>query len=267
MLNSETGAIVALMQYSEAKSGTEGGAAIPIERAADQLEEVAACLEEPPSSTRRWRKAIGEEAWEDLGRPNARQARVDLFLNGDNSSWSVRIDGEAAHSLTARDLPDEISQALFHWAQRRRVRNEEDVRLLGRLLSGAIFPSKVASTLQRECGADELLIRLHIDPDSDLFDIPWELATLTIDNLDSHVGAHERLGMVRVVKGTELKGAPLDQGARVLAAVVQLESLQAQMPTLTFGTKKVRWPADGEIGQALESAVSMTPLQPEVMEI
>jgi hypothetical protein len=257
VLSSRTGAVAALVQYSEAESGVEGGAAIPVSRAAEHLVAVKELLEDPPFSTRRWREALGEEAWRELGKPLKRQAHLDLYLSGTSSSWQVKVEDQE-HPLTVKDLPDEVSEALFQWAQRRYVRNASDVEFLGKLLARAVFPEAMEPALRKACSNDELLIRLHVDPDSELFDIPWEIATVQLEEENGHAGAHERLRLARVSSHDRSPADPVKEGARVIAAVVQPADQQAQMPTFMYGEKKIKWPDEGQILERLRSAVART---------
>ncbi len=259
VLNSRTGAVAALVQYAEDETGTEGGAAIPVARAAEHLPQVAELLEAPPGSTRRWRESLGEEGWQELGKPQKRQARLDVFLSGTPSQWQVKVNGED-HSLTVRDLSDDVSTALFQWAQRRYVKNVGDVELLGKLLARAVFPEAIEPELRKACSNDELLVRLHIDPASDLFDIPWEIATVKVEEENGHLGAHERLRLARISTRETPLAKPLENGARMVAAVVQPPEHQSQMPTFMYGSKEIRWPGEGQILERLRGATAGTRL-------
>lgn len=257
VLSSQSGAIVALVQYSESESGVEGGAAIPVVRAATHLPRVAELIDDPPISARRWREAVGEGVWKELGKPLKRRAHLDLFLSGTPNQWQVRLGGEE-HPLSVKDLPDDVSAALFQWAQRRYIKNAGDVEFLGKLLARAVFPEAIEPMLRKACGSDELLIRLHVDPASDLFDIPWEIATVQMEKENGHAGAHERLRLARVSEHCAPAAEPVKEGARVIAAVVQPPDQQALMPTFTYGNKEITWPGEGQILERLRGAASGT---------
>ncbi len=261
LLNNKTGAVVGLVQYSTDDSGTSGGAAIPIARAADSFPLVRDRVQEPPLSTRSWRDALGAEAWRGLGKPEAWRRRVDLILGGDIQQWHVRVAGEdKAHNVTVHQLPEEVSKALFRWAQRARVKDEEQVRYLGRMLSGAVFPPEIASVLAHEALADELLVRLRMDPkgdDLDLFDVPWELATIRVGE-DQYVAAERRLGLVRTVEVPGLATGLTQPRAgipRVIGIVVQPAKLQKLMPAIMVGNAVVPWAKLDELSKRLAVAV------------
>jgi hypothetical protein len=264
VLNPTNGAVVAVVRYSQDTQSDAGGGAIPIVRAAAALPSLAQYLSEPPMATRRWRDTLGQDRWLALGKRWGWRSQVDVFVEGTRSRWSVRVDpdDEEPQELTVRDLPDDVSEALaealFRWAQHRKVRRTDEVRLLGRLLAAAVFPSALSSRVWRDRLADELLVRLYIDVKSDLFDVPWEFVTVNRHGQDLHVATESGLGLVRVTAREDeapVSLEPHEGEALVLGIVVQPTAWQERMPTLKY-PKEVKWPREGEIARRLHEAVS-----------
>jgi hypothetical protein len=260
LLNTETGAVVAIVQYSEDTATDSGGGAIPVGRAVEFFEAVKRCVDDPPTSARQWRDLLGLADWQALGYHWEWARRLDVIVGGDQRSWHVKVDPDDAdpHAITAKDLPESVSEALFKWAQRRRIRDAEEVALLGKLLAGAIFPTPVASRVLRDRLADDLVVRLHFDEDSDLFDVPWEFVAVESDGENRHLAADQRLGLVRVgphPAADAVKTAPFQGEGRVLGIVVQPTEWQQDMPRLLYSGKDVHWPGPGEIAKELRKAV------------
>jgi hypothetical protein len=257
VLNSTTGAVVALVQYSNDTVTDSGGAAIPIVRAVDVFEAVAARIADPPLATRSWRDALGPADWLALGKPSTWHRQLDLVINGNGSCWRVAVYPDE-YEVTVRDLPDAVSEALFSWAQRRRLSGVDEVKLVGHLLSSAVFPTLVAERLGRESRADEVLVRLHVEPDSPLFNVPWEFAKLSLGGQDKYVAADRGLGLVRVVDHptpAEVDTAPCPGRAEVLGIVIDPEEWTTQMPTPQLSGTPVQWPVQGRIMADLQSKV------------
>lgn len=263
VLSSESGAVVAVVQYAQDADADFGGGAIPIARAADWSARVKEVLTKPPLASRRWRDVLGRSAWKRLGKSWEQQGQVDLQISGDQRCWQVELNGATSQrpSLTANDLSDELAEALFRWAMRQRVRNRDDVLFLGKLLSKAIFPPHVREQLQSAMRADAVLIRLRMPSDSYLFDVPWEFATILFDSSARHVATEERLALVRVAEHPEpslVETAPVVSGrAPVLGVIVQPDPLRRRLPVAHPPGRPIRkWPARKEIAKALSFAVN-----------
>jgi trypsin-like peptidase len=271
LLSSASGAIVAIMQSTYDPEQNSGGAAIPIGRAAQFFPEVKRCVETPPiAATHRWRELLGQDLWIGLGHTwEWRRGKVDVVVSGSPSKWNVRLDlddGEP-QELNGSRLPLRISEALFLWAQRRRLRDQEDIQLLGELLGAAVFPGEVLKHLISQVANDHLLVRLRIDRESSLVDVPWEFVTIRTENgADLLVGTAANLSLVRVgphPDSDEVDRTPIRGNADVLAVIVQPTSWHTLLPNMVRGDQTEIWPDLGELkkrfGLALEKCNRLNP--------
>ncbi len=255
VLSTGSGGVVAIMQYNTLPDTNMGGGAIPVGRAADAFEVVRDVLEEPPSCAHRWRELLGSDAWQTLGYRWGWKRVLDVRITGTRKDWEVQIDpdDDAPRKVTTEGLPTEVFRALFSWAERRPVRDADDVDLLGSLLAGALFPSQAASKLFSDRLDDELLLRLHFDSEGDLFDVPWEFLTLKAAEEDHHVAAHQNMGLVRVGRHkdpAQVQTAPCETTPYVLGILIEPDEYQA-MPRLSERS----WPRPEEILDAQRDAV------------
>ncbi len=239
VLSLESGAVTAVTRVSKDPKGILGGSAVPISRGALALDTVAALLKEPERSIIGWRNVLGRERWQQLGRVWDMRARMDLTLGGALNRWSVQTDAPGADKqfITGSDLGEEITEAMFRWAQRRRATLDDEVALLGRLLARALLPAPVVAELGRLSQEDQVLIRLHFEPASGLADVPWELSALPreADRSGStdikYLAADERFRFVRVAEGGSLEPAPPPSAEPVnVLGVVGLPSEWKQQP-------------------------------------
>jgi Trypsin-like peptidase domain len=272
VLHSDSGAVVAVVQYSADQQGTAGGGAIPVLRAADRFDAVKERLRYPPMATREWRDAIGRDRWVGLGKPWGWNSTLELYISGSRSKWQVRVDpdDEVPYEVTVKNLPDEVSEALFRWAQRGRVRDVQEVKLLGRLLAGALFPPSVAQRMATARQADELLIRLRFEEETTLMNVPWEFATVSVNGQDKHVAVEPGVSFLRVADHPDdatVRIAPKPPPCRVLGIVVQPSGWQDMMPKLEDGDQEVNWPKEGELlanlRLAVQSQQDLSFVQPE----
>lgn len=278
ILSSESGAVVAIMQYSVNHSGDLGGGAIPIARAAERFELVRECIERPPLETRLWRDSLSEDAWLEMHKPPVWEDRIDLTLSGNHRGWSVTLedgDERVTQDLTMRDLPADAAQVLFRWSQQRGVNDREDALFLGRMLAAAIFPEKIAARLRRHLLADDLVVRLHIDEASEeLFGAVWEDAIL--DRPDGpggtqggeHISIAKGMRLIRVADGceaAETSPPPAIEDTRVIGVVIQPPKLQAQMPVVRHHGQQVRWPSKEGIATGLRTALQDACIPVEVL--
>ncbi len=260
LLSSDSGAVVGLVQYSRDVGGDKGGAGIPIVRAAEHLPLVHDLLASPPLATRAWRDALGRAAWRQLGNQWEWRTRLDILVSGDVKEWHIRADSEDgdAYTVSGQGLPSRIAEALFHWAKRRRVRDPEDVELLGRLLAGALLPDPLVERLIGAADSDELMVRLRFDDGGDLFDVPWEFVTLRVNGETRQVATSREMRLARVAPradGSAVDVLPAAGTAGVLGIVVQPEDWQRRMPNLRQLAKDVAWPEQGALAARLGAAI------------
>ena len=263
VLSSETGAVVAVIQYATGAEKTAGGGAIPIVRAAERLPAVKERLEEPPVAARQWRDILGREGWQALGRSWEWQRRIDLWIGGTRLQWRVWVDPDdtAAYQVTYKNLPEDVSDALFQWAQRRRVHSDDEVKLLGRLLGRAMLPASVAGDIASARRSDKLLLRLRFEPGSELDDVPWEFATVPINGEEERLAIQDGMSLVRVAphpNEAAVRTTPDKVEARVLGVVVQPVDLQPQMPVLRGSYSQIPWPEHGVLVEQLRNTVENT---------
>jgi hypothetical protein len=263
LLSAANGAVVANMQYTLNPEQDSGGAAIPVGRAAQLFPMVKRCIENPPIATQRWRELLGQDFWIQLGHTwEWRQGKVDVFVSGSPSEWKVRLDPDDGEpcSINSSTLPPRISEALFLWAQRRRLHNVEDIQLLGGLLGAAVFPGRVLTHLKSQLAKDHLLVRLIVDCESSLIDVPWEFVIIpTHDGRDLRVGTARSLSLVRVGAHPEsdrVDRMPIRGKANALAVIVQPDNWRTLLPNMVHGDQTETWPElkqlEGRFRDALE---------------
>ena len=246
VLNIAAGAVTAVVRSAKDPAGALGGGAIPVSKASEAFDQVRKALKEPPLAIRRWRDALGQELWQQLGRVWNMNAQVNLTVTGARNQWTITTDADTScgQVITAADLGDEVTEAMFRWAQRRRISAAEEVELLGRLLSRALFPSSVASRLRFLANADEVLVRLHIAQDSRLDDIPWELAAVPGQE-DEFLAASNKFRFVRVVD-TAPQAPPPSAGSEPIRVLGVLALPDWPFPTV-YGEQSYFWPSFDEI--------------------
>jgi hypothetical protein len=198
VLSLASGAVVAVTRFTTEIGAPYGGGAVPVSVAARCFpDEIGPLLGDPPVSVKAWRDVLGQEAWRTLGQTWEMTTQVDLTVRGMTSQWKicseVSPDGEP---LTASDLGDEVTEAMFSWAQRRRLTGQAEVRLMGRLLARSLFPSTVESHLRLLADADQVTVRVHVYDEggggTKLTDIPWELASVPESEDDRRDRARHR---------------------------------------------------------------------------
>ncbi|HEX6473122.1 MAG TPA: serine protease [Streptosporangiaceae bacterium] len=263
-LNARTGAVAAVTCSSKDTADALGGGAVPVAAAAERFEDIARLLKTASPAMVPWRNALGRDGWQSLGRSWNIGACVDLRVSGKRNAWQITLEPGPGHGLTGRDLGEDVAEALFRWAQRRRVRDTDEVSLLGPLLASALFPRAVANHLSQVGQADNVLVRLHVEHGNDLADIPWELAAVPGEQ-DRFLAADERFRFVRVSDtdlgaGDSLPPAPPLPGppaVRVLAAVAQPGHWQRHYPVVLPRHRGApyRWPKASDLCARLRESV------------
>ncbi|GAA1694629.1 hypothetical protein GCM10009733_107970 [Nonomuraea maheshkhaliensis] len=275
-LSTKSGAVVSLTRWSMDAADALGGSAVPVAVAAGRFEEIAALLKTSTPAMVPWRDALGRDGWQGLGRSWDIGACVDLRVSGKRNSWQISLEPHLSHGLTGRDLGEDVAEALFRWAQRRRVCDADEVSLLGPLLASALFPRDVANHLSAISQADSVLVRLHVEHGNDLTDIPWELAAVPGER-DKFLAADEKFRFVRV-SDTDLADGDLTPSAGpattpaevgVLAAVAQPRHWARQYPLVPprHRGSPYRWPKPSDmctrLGERVERAGFVVNVLPE----
>ena len=251
VLSLESGAVVAVVRSVNDPSQALGGGAIPVSSAARHYPEVRELLRDPPVAVRRWRSAVGLEHWQHLGLMWDMETVVDLSVSGSRNEWCIRseatdVDGDR---ISAPNLGDDVTEAMFRWAQRRRISVKEEVDLLGGLLSKALFPDTVKTHLHALSQADRVSVRLHIAADTGLADIPWELAC--VPGRSDFMAADSRFQFLRVDDSApRVSSRPVVGAINVLVVIGLPQSWQ--YPTV-YGEQPYPWPPVEDIEVKLRS--------------
>jgi hypothetical protein len=204
---------------------------------------------------------LDQSRWEALGLVWNRDEQIDIYLTGNRSCWRIGVRPEdAGPERTVRDLGDDMSEVLVRWARSSGRRDESEVRLIGRLLSAAIFPPEVTALLppSAERNKDPVLIRLHVDPNGPLADLPWEFATDPLDP-ERFLAAAEGYAFVRVnaeapVGRSRIKTRSPEKHVRVLTVVMQPDST-TRWPLVVGIQKLTPWPQSKELGELLDRRI------------
>jgi hypothetical protein len=280
VMSKESGTVVGVVRTTQNPSRALGGGAIPISWAAAASDgEVAPVLRGLLDSSQqamiKWRNALGYDNWQSLDRPwDLGEACVDLRVSGKRKCWQISLDQIAApgHPRTGPDLGEDIAEALFDWAQRRRIRERDEVRLLGPLLATALFPASAIAHLSKISSVNDILVRLHVESGIELADIPWELAAVPevedCSDPRDHLGgrtrflaADSRFRFVRAMKSAadslSFSPAPKPAEVEVLAVIAQPSAWQGRYPALypRRGGDSYPWPKPDEMARQLSAAV------------
>jgi Trypsin-like peptidase domain len=228
VVSTGSGTVIAIVRTSKDPQDALGGRAVPVSLAAEAFPEVREVLDGETRAMIRWRKVLGPENWQLLGRSWTIANRIDLWISGNRTHWDVclRTAGGDAIPHEGPDLYNGVAKAIFHWAQRRHVRGPDEVRLLGQLLARSLFPKPVPSALSAMRQAASVLVCLHVAPRNDLADIPWELAADPFSGeLDETLAADSPFQFTRILPD---RGEPVPPpkpkppaSVRVLTVVAQ----------------------------------------------
>lgn len=259
VLNLRTGAVAAVVRTSRDPQDALGGGAVPVAVAFERYPELAEFARDTPVAVRRWRDRLGPEAWRLLGHEWELATDVNLRLNGMRKEWTIssEVTSEEGETRTASDLGDDLTEAMFRWAQRQRLSGQAEVELLGRLLARALFPTAVERHLAALSEADRLTVRLHVRAGCGLEDIPWELAS--IPQRQEFIAADPRFQLVRVDDRVAREGRtePLPDTIRVLG-LTALATDKWVYPVASYGDVLYGWPSAGSIARGFEGTFAST---------
>lgn len=260
VLSLDHGAVVGVTRKSKDTEAALGGGAVPMSKATEAYPEVAQLLSDPPVAVRRWRDTLGPTQWQLLtALPWEMTKHIDLVLTGSRNKWCIKseVTPEDGELLSAPNLGDDLTDAMFRWAQRRRLSGRAEVNLLGRLLAKALFPAAVSSDLKVLGQADQVTVRLHIGRDRDLADIPWEFAGVP-DRAEAFLAADPHFRFLRVDDQARPRPLPpVGNGINVLGVICLPE--QWEFPELRYGESRYTWPKTTSITRGLGSHFAANP--------
>jgi hypothetical protein len=262
VVSAYSGAVIGVVRTSKDPQDALGGGAIPISRAAEAFSEVEDALQKPTSAIRAWRDVLGRDNWQRLGMSWNTEDRIDLHVSGALTRWVIRIEQDAKLKvrLGGGNLGEEVAEAIFHWARRRHARGPEEVALLGRLLGSALFPRAVRRHLVKASLADSVLVRLHVEEDNILADIPWELAVVPLpgNGEDVRFLAEDRsLRFARVVDKPDNSFPPVipKSQASVLLVVAQPPGWKHKNVLGPHGGTPDRWPSQDTMRKLFSNSI------------
>ena len=128
-------------------------------------------------------------------------ARVDIALawtaREPLACWTVTALGhqDCSAEVTEAQLGAGVFDAVNHWSRRHTVPTRSDIEVLGRLLGRAILADPVNRLVVDAVATSRPLVRICMDGDNDLGDVPWEFAYS--DNMP--LSTREELVMSRFV--------------------------------------------------------------------
>jgi hypothetical protein len=182
IVSESLGAVVGIVRYRRStEAGTRGGAGTPIAALVENLVGLRGVLDRPPSATNPWRQRVMEFSGGTVGQLDS--ALLELRVSGNPINWTVELRGPADRStiqeVTAQSLGEDVGRAVFGWLSRRAPNAVRDVDRCALLLGLAAFPGDIGRQLRALRDADvPFALRLRFQAESELQDIPWELAII-----------------------------------------------------------------------------------------
>jgi hypothetical protein len=265
VVSARSGAVIGIIRTSRNPDDALGGGAIPVSRAAEAFEQVAEILPKSILAMASWRGALGRDNWQRLGKSWNLEEYIDLKVSGKRNRWLIGMDQAGPGlDLASRGLGEEISEAIFHWSRRRHARGAEEVALLGRLLSGALFSQSNVDHLSSVSQADSIFVRLHVERGNDLSEIPWELAAIPREK-NRFLAADQKFRFARVVDNPAVATTPAapkpPENVQVLAVVARPEHWKYPEVHRPYG-KPYEWPKADVIYDRLRNSIERPKFQP-----
>ncbi len=195
LLNMRTGGVCGILKRSRDPATSSGGYAVSIDAVLQLDTKLSNANESFHARRRDWfklldpaRQQLLRKSW---GSRTAGREPVTYFVltvgpDGGGSNWHVQAEIEPGGELIGPVQVDlnvvrlEVARLFRDWASRGRVSPEaEQVRLLGSILYGAVFPVAIAERFEQvtaEPGRGRVVVALCFDgqTEPDLMHLPWE---------------------------------------------------------------------------------------------
>ncbi len=217
VLNLRTGAVCGVLKSTRDERTDIGGYAIPIAELFRLDSTLRPENDQYHATNVAWRSELTTEQSQLLGpqpaghRPSLPARRFVVTVGTSARTWSVTADVLPGDGLATGPVPVDLNRVrlevarLFRdWAARGRVKEGEQIRLLGNILSRAVFPGDVGDRLRDLLATREeqrvlISLRFEDDTERDLVQLPWEHLYLPEEGAATAVYfAHdEDLGFVR----------------------------------------------------------------------
>ena len=266
-----SGAVIGIIRTSKDPVNALGGGATPVSRAVGAFPLVAEIMPMSTLAMVPWRDAVGHDNWQELGKSCNTEECIDLRISGKRNRWLISLDQAAAPrlDLTGPDLGEEVSEAIFSWARRRHARGVSEVALLGRLLGSALFPQGIADHLSSLMGADSIFVRLHVERNNDLAEIPWELAAVPREK-NRFLAADQQFRFARVVDEPAIPAIPVGPkspaNVTVLAAVAQPARWKYPEIHRLYGGEPYVWPTAAMMCKRLRTSIEHNGFKADLYE-
>jgi hypothetical protein len=212
LLNLRTGGVCGVVNRTRGQETNLGGYALPIADLLALEKAVRAENETYHQLNTEWLAALTadqQSGWHAARVRSATAARHFMVtLDETDAGWRVTADdpGDADLESVRVDLntvKSEVARLFRDWAsQHGRVDEDDQVRLLGRILFSAAFPGRIGNRLVELMEAREterVLVGLRFDPDLDreFRELPWEHLCLPEPH-DVYMAADPRVSFARV---------------------------------------------------------------------
>jgi hypothetical protein len=223
VLNERTGAVCGIVQRTRDDTQSLGGYAISAKELLRRYPKLLSKNRRFHLENPRWGDVLGPKLRRAVMNSGRREqaAMSQLLMIGvrqDADGWwvdaTVYPDEERLDSVQVdlNSVRREVARLFRDWALRGRVRAQEQVRLLGGILSTAILPGQIGerfeSLLKEADRQNQLLVALRFneEADSELMYLPWEhLYARQGQGRDVFFARDQRLGFVRAAEAEPLE--------------------------------------------------------------
>lgn len=218
VLNVRTGAVCGVLKRSRDPAQDLGGYVIPMSTLADLSSNTMTENECFHSADSAWLDELTleqREAWwtpRGGARPGYKAARhLVLTVGQDHDRWQVAAvvhrgdDDLPPVGVDLNTVREQVARLFRGWGARGRLPEGDQVRLLGSILSCALFPGRIGATLREFLdGSDERVLvslRFEDESDPDLVHLPWEHLYLPEEGTrgDVMLATETKIGFARVL--------------------------------------------------------------------